>query len=124
MSDREEFTEARAAGLKARHETRLARVLKCGDIACPSLADCKDPDCALAKKHLPADPLAAHGWRDDVDEMHAHETREARAIRKQVAEEIALALEGFSENDIRGRADMSIDRAAQIAREIGSKEGG
>lgn len=44
------------------------------------------------------------------------------AIRRQTAEEIAQSLEAFATNDTRGRADMSIDRAAAIAREIGNKE--
>lgn len=44
-----------------------------------------------------------------------------RLGRKEAGEEIALALEEFAANDIRGRADMSIDRAASIAREIGSR---
>lgn len=39
-----------------------------------------------------------------------------------MAEEIAQALEEFARNDMRGRSDMDIDRAAAIAREIGSKE--
>ena len=47
---------------------------------------------------------------------------DARAIRKQVAEEIAQALLDFEANDSRGRADMSIDRAVAICREIGAKE--
>jgi hypothetical protein len=51
-----------------------------------------------------------------------HETREARAVRKQVAEEIALAFLNFMTNDILGRADISVDRAVAIAREIGSRD--
>lgn len=42
--------------------------------------------------------------------------------REEIAEEIAQALEEFARNDMRGRSDMDIDRAAAIAREIGSKE--
>jgi hypothetical protein len=52
------------------------------------------------------------------------ETREARAIRKQVAEEIAQAFLNYMTNDILGRADISIDRAVAIVREIGTKEAG
>lgn len=43
------------------------------------------------------------------------------AIRQQVAEQIAAALENFEANDPRGRADISIDRAAAMAREIGGE---
>src|SRR3546814_606638 len=44
-------------------------------------------------------------------------------VRVQVAEEIAQALLDFEVNDSRGRADMGIDRAVAICREIGSRGG-
>jgi hypothetical protein len=52
-----------------------------------------------------------------------HETREARAIRRQVAEEIAQAIEARSKDgswNIGGQVCLQV--AADIAREIGSKE--
>lgn len=52
-----------------------------------------------------------------------HETREARAVRKAVAEEIALALEemaAYSRNTI---ARMNVlCEASAVAREIGSRD--
>ena len=70
MSDREQFQEARTAGLKARHETR-----------------------------------------------------QERAIRREVAEEIAQAIEveeGFKPDCTCSECDIA-GRHARIAREIGSK---
>lgn len=60
--------------------------------------------------------------RQPTDGQGSGTTRVERAIRREVAEEIAQALLDFEANDIRGRADMSIDRAVAICREIGSKE--
>lgn len=73
---------------------------------------------------------------DDRSEMEAarlaglqrrHETREARAVRKAVAEEIALAIEearreypSFAWNS--PEFWQAMDRCAVIAREIGSRD--
>lgn len=54
-----------------------------------------------------------------VPEMLEAAMHTARGL---VAEEIAQALLDFEADDIRGRADMNIDRAVAICREIGSKE--
>jgi hypothetical protein len=77
--------------------------------------------------------------RRDAGLAKRHETREARAIRRQVAEEIAAAIER-SEDDARrlgqqcqlqgdkaGELECShlatgYMRSAELAREIGSKE--
>jgi hypothetical protein len=91
VSDREEFQEARAAGLRARHETRLANLpIKVPFVAqniVNQLADLWE---------VPVDLRQATNDRCDqfVSRLiKAHvETREARAIRKQVAEEIAATL--------------------------------
>jgi hypothetical protein len=62
--------------------------------------------------------------RRDAGLAKRHETREARAIRRQVAEEIAQAIEAMPKfrrpND--QRAYVLQAAAARIAREIGSKE--
>jgi hypothetical protein len=61
--------------------------------------------------------------RRDAGLRARHETREARAIRRQVAEEIAQALEGVTDRQdgLRWLSEAMCD-AAKIAREIGSKE--
>jgi hypothetical protein len=60
--------------------------------------------------------------RRDAGLAKRHETREARAIRRQVAEEIAQAIEAVEgyEWALAGQ-NAGVD-AARIAREIGSKE--
>jgi hypothetical protein len=64
--------------------------------------------------------------RAEMQQARAHglrvrnETREARAIRRAVAEEIAVAIEGQV-----GNGEWAGDyyrKAAQIAREIGSRQ--
>jgi len=49
-----------------------------------------------------------------------HETREARAVRKQVAEEIALALEALP--SLWHTATIGRNAAVAAAREIGSRD--
>jgi hypothetical protein len=51
-----------------------------------------------------------------------HETREARAVRKQVAEEIASAIEVRQHAAGRAVAYEALALAAKIAREIGARE--
>ena len=54
-----------------------------------------------------------------------HETREARAVRKQVAEEIAVAIEAKASDTSYSEPEEVTEHllaAAQTAREIGSKE--
>jgi hypothetical protein len=60
-----------------------------------------------------------------------HETREARAVRKAVAEEIALAIEAFQKESAAaplavqlamGSGHNYLMRAIELAREIGSKD--
>lgn len=109
MSDREPFQTARDAGLKARHETRLARAQEV-ECSCYKLLRGAGGEV----RHHPTCPNQAA-----PDQT---ETREARAIRKQVAEEIAVAIEGMNINS--GRERQVALGAATIAREIGSKEAG
>lgn len=45
-----------------------------------------------------------------------------RLGRKEAGEQIAEALLNFASNDILGRADISFDRAAAIAREVASQD--
>jgi hypothetical protein len=61
--------------------------------------------------------------RRDAGLAKRHEIREARAIRRQVAEEIAQALEGVTDrqDSLRWLSEAMRD-AARIAREIGTKE--
>jgi hypothetical protein len=52
-----------------------------------------------------------------------HETREARAVRKAVSEEIAAAIERHSTTSAIGPISAgSFEVAARIAREIGSRD--
>jgi hypothetical protein len=51
-----------------------------------------------------------------------HETREARAVRKAVAEEIAVMLEERSGIHSTGLVRMALRDAAAEAREIGSRD--
>jgi hypothetical protein len=61
--------------------------------------------------------------RRDAGLAKRHETREARAIRRQVAEEIAQAIEAFRTQFPQGRpVHGQLGVAVHIAREIGSKE--
>lgn len=51
-----------------------------------------------------------------------HETREARAVRKAIAEEIAAAIEVRQHAAGRAVAYEALALAAKIAREIGSRD--
>jgi len=51
-----------------------------------------------------------------------HETREARAIRRQVAEEIAQAIEAHAAANEGREFRLGLGVARRIAREIGSKD--
>jgi hypothetical protein len=129
MSDREDFQVARDAGLKARHETRLAR------------AQAVIPDEVIAAAQAAFDAVVIkQGAVDDVNgqyqdcmraaleaalpHLRPHETREARAIRREVAEEIAAAIKVRQDAAGRAVAYEALALAARIAREIGSKEAG
>jgi hypothetical protein len=50
------------------------------------------------------------------------ETRVERAIRREVCSEIVMAFLEFEATDIRGRADINIERAIAMVREIGTRE--
>jgi hypothetical protein len=51
-----------------------------------------------------------------------HETREARAVRRAVAEEIAQAIEATRDPNFNTVITLFVDRLAAIAREIGSRD--
>jgi hypothetical protein len=52
-----------------------------------------------------------------------HETREARAIRRQVAEEISAAITAHRDADVSTREfRFGLSVAAKIARDIGTQE--
>jgi hypothetical protein len=92
VSDREEFTEARTAGLKARHETRLARAQ---EVEVPDeavwVAARTYREYAATK---PSHPDAIHAALEAaLPHLRLHETREARAIRREVAEDLRFLAE-------------------------------
>lgn len=73
-----------------------------------------------------------HQQAREVGLAKRHETRQERAIRRQVAEEIALAIEAFMDES--AKAPMAVQlaigsghnyllRAVEITREIGSRGG-
>ena len=126
MSDeREEFEAARAAGLKARHETRVERAREREAISelCESVAT-----------HMSSVAGIYYVPQTSTDEAYDKLARAAvdvarPAIRRQVAEEIALWILDYRGPDRSpaspawwaGYAEAQQD-CAQIAREIGAKE--
>ena len=84
MSDREQFEAARAAGLKARHETRVERA-------------------------------------KDREFVQAELWKVANAARREVAEEIAAAIEAKVIDRYPTKGEI-LREVARIAREIGAKE--
>ena len=113
MSDREQFQEARTAGLKARHETRQERAIR------RQVHDevLRGYHSMLCNSDVPDWTLS--GELDAVTDAILRMLQPA-AIRRDVAEEIALALETEALSDYDAADDLRW--AAAKAREIGSKE--
>lgn len=136
---RDQHERDRAAGLAARHETRVERAILRAewkaqeddtiggwcitDAAMPGTpADGNAPIAHFVHAETARHMAAVHNiWLANRGYLPVHGSV-VDTIRVQVAEEVALALEEFARNDPRGRSDMDIDRAAAIARSIGSPE--
>lgn len=147
--DRSAFTEARAIG-KAKHQEQRLTALQIMDAlkradgfrvgighqvhgydaGCPV---CQGSPSGIAEVLVaaglalnPTEPTFIEAR--DAGLKQRHETREARAIRRQVAEEIAEAIEGAdwethtAVGSLHKHPRTALAEAARIAREIGSKE--
>lgn len=127
MNDREEMQAARAVGKAKQQERRLtalqiADALKRADGHRVGIGhqvhgyDAGCPVCQGSPSGI-AEVLLAAGL------AQSSETREARAIRRQVAEEIAQAIEAVRiERKWNIVAMAAAGECATLAREIGSKE--
>lgn len=110
---------------------------------CQGPADPPDPafhhwGCWCSDRHCPGPPRWTDlfgidpNYLEGVPEEPTYTASEVKVLteaalrlgRVEAAEEIAAALLSFMANDIRGRSDMDIDRAAAIALDIGYKPSG
>lgn len=91
MSDREDFQAARDAGLKARHETRLARA----QTAVPGAAIEAACDLTYLGQQL-SENHARLILEAALPHLRPHETREARAIRRELLAPSAEHLESLA----------------------------
>lgn len=76
-----------------------------------------DPDDGTVPRWREGEPVPI--WTAPEEAAHAILKGVGPLIRKQVAEEIAQAIERVVNDSLAGMADINGDRAAAIAREIG-----